>query len=71
VTVAEQVAAEQELADTLDEYKGQWVAIRDHTVVANADTLGELRGKIESEVSEQDEVEIFRVAADPHAACFF
>lgn len=66
MTVAEQVAAEQVLADTLDQYSGQWVAIRDHAVLASAPTLGELREQIEGE-----KVEIFRVAADPHAACFF
>jgi aryl-alcohol dehydrogenase-like predicted oxidoreductase len=68
MTVAEQVAAERELADTLDQYSGQWVAIRDHAVVASAETLEELREQIEA----QDEsVEIFRVARHPHAACFF
>lgn len=68
MTVAEQVAAEHTLAHTLDEYKGQWVAIRDHVVVASANSLGELREQIEPEV---EEIEILRVATDPHAACFF
>jgi hypothetical protein len=68
MTVAEQVAAEHTLAHTLDEYKGLWVAIRDHAVVASAETLGELREQIEGEFAE---VEVLHVASDPHAACFF
>jgi hypothetical protein len=67
MTVAEQVAAERTLAHTLDQYSGQWVAVRDHAVVANAATLEELHGQGER----QGKVEIFRVATDPHAACFF
>jgi hypothetical protein len=68
MTVAEQVAAEHALADTLDQYSGEWVAIRDHEVVASAGTLGELREQIEAQ---GDQAEIFRVASHPHAACFF
>lgn len=68
MTVAEQVAAEHTLADTLDQYSGRWVAIRDHAVVADAATLGELREQIEGET---EKVEILQVATDPHAACFF
>lgn len=71
MTVAEQVAAERELADTLDAFSGQWVAIYDHEVVANAPTLEELRVNIAKAGKEQASVEIFRVADDPHAACFF
>jgi hypothetical protein len=68
MTVAEQVAAERALADTLEQYSGEWVAIHDHVVVASAETLGELREQIEDEGKK---VEIFRVASDPHVACFF
>ena len=68
MTVAEQVAAEHTLAHTLDQYRGQWVAIRDHAVVTSAATLGELREQIEGEFQE---VEILQVTTDPHAACFF
>jgi len=68
MTVAEQVAAEHTLANTLDQYRGEWVAIRDHVVVASAATLGELREQVEGD---GQKVEIFRVASDPHVACFF
>lgn len=68
MTVAEQIAAEHTLAHTLDQFKGQYVAIRDHVVIESASTLGELRGKIEGQ---EDEVEILKVASEPHAACFF
>jgi Family of unknown function (DUF5678) len=68
MTVAEQVAAEHTLAHTLDQYRGLWVAIRDHVVVASAETLGELREQIEGE---SEEIEILKVSTDPHAACFF
>jgi Family of unknown function (DUF5678) len=68
MTVADQVAAERMLADTLDQYSGRWVAVRKHEVIADAATLEELHGKIQPE---GQKVEIFRVAADPHVACFF
>jgi hypothetical protein len=68
MTVAEQVAAERTLAHTLDQYSGRWVAIRDHAVVASGATLEELHEQVQDE---EGKVEIFRVATDPHAACFF
>ena len=68
MTVAEQIAAEHNLGTRLDQYAGQWVAIRDHEVVVAAATLGEL---LEQIGEEGNEVEILQVARNPHAACFF
>jgi hypothetical protein len=38
----EQVRAERQLSRRLANYKGRWVAVRDHDVVADAETLDEL-----------------------------
>ena len=43
------VEAEKELSDELRKYAGQWVAIRDHAVVANAASPEELLAKIEGQ----------------------
>jgi len=67
MTVAEQVQAERRLGGTLDQYPGEWVAVRDHEVVAHASTIEALIEQIEA----SEEVEVFQVAEDPHAACFF
>lgn len=67
MTVAEQIAAEHSLGTRLEQYAGEWVAIRDHEVIASATTLGELL----EQVGEDTEVEILQVARNPHAACFF
>ncbi len=67
MTVAEQVSAEEALAATLDQYAGRWVAVRDHHVVADDESL---EGLLE-QVEEQEAVEVFQVSLTPHAACFF
>jgi hypothetical protein len=67
MTVAEQVQAEERLGDTLDQYAGKWVAVRDHAVVDVADTLEALLEQIEA----TEEIEVFQVAEDRHAVCFF
>ncbi len=67
MTVAEQISAEQELARKLDAYAGRWVAVRAHEVIADDDTLEGLLEQIE----EAPDVEVFHVAEDPNAACFF
>jgi hypothetical protein len=67
MTVAEQVQAERRLGDTLDQYPGEWVAVRDYEVVAHAGTLEALLDQVE----DSEAVEVFQVAEDPHAACFF
>jgi hypothetical protein len=43
MTVAAQVAAEEKLSEVLRQFAGRWVAVRNHEVVANAETLQELR----------------------------
>lgn len=70
MTVAEQITAEEALANTLEQYAGKWVAVRAHEVVAAADSLHELGTLLATEVGEE-EVEVFEVASEPHAACFF
>jgi hypothetical protein len=72
MTVAELNKAldeERELGVVLDDYAGQWVAIRDRTVVASAATLGELVEQVEAEGGQ--EVEVIQVPRDPAAACFY
>ena len=68
MTVAEQIAAEQVLGHTLEQYGGQWVAIRQHELVASAPSLDKLLVKVQDQLQE---VEVFEVAEDPNAACFF
>ena len=67
MTVAEQIAAETELNDRLAEYAGQWVALRDHKIVAVADSLKDLHAQIQ----DSSEIEVVQVADDPHVACFY
>jgi hypothetical protein len=67
MTVAEQVHAEQQLGEALEQYAGEWVAVRDQTVVAHTATLQELLEQIED-----TEVEaVFQVPEDSEVACFF
>ncbi len=68
VTVAEQIAAETELNDRLAEYAGRCVALRDHKIVADADTLREL---LDQTKDQSAEIEVVQVADDPHVACFY
>jgi hypothetical protein len=49
VTVAEQVAAERALSGKLEAYLGEWVAVRDHEVVAHAGRLHDLLAQIDPE----------------------
>ena len=67
MTVAEQIAAETELNDRLADYAGRWVALRDHTIVADASTLKDLHALIQDSA----EIEVIQVADDPHVACFY
>lgn len=40
--IDEAIAAEQRLADTLEQYVGKWVAVRNHQVVHSRDTIEEM-----------------------------
>ncbi len=61
-----QIRAEKELSERLQAFAGKWVAVRDHAVVAHADSLAELL-----EAVDPDEVEVFEVAEEQATACFF
>ena len=41
--------AEKGLSDQLKKYAGRWVAVRNHEVVADAETAAELLGKTEGQ----------------------
>jgi hypothetical protein len=43
-----QVQAEKRLAGTLNEFAGQWVAVRDHSVADHSDTLRGLLDRIDT-----------------------
>jgi hypothetical protein len=62
----EQIRAEQKLSERLHEYVGEWVAVRDHEVVAHASSLD----KLMESVSGQD-VEVLEVTTEDGAVCFF
>jgi hypothetical protein len=59
--------AEEVLAKELAEYAGLWVAVRDHSVVASADSMGELLDRVNPEGLDR----ILEVAKEPTAGCFF
>jgi hypothetical protein len=64
----QQISAERELSKRLLQYAGEWVAVRNHEVVAHAATLEKL---MESVIGEEETVEVFEVSTEPPAVCFF
>jgi hypothetical protein len=68
MTVAEQISAEEVLAHKLEQYAGRWVAVRDHGIVADDESL---EGLLEQVEKISPDVEVFRVAEDPSVACFY
>jgi hypothetical protein len=70
MTVAEQVKAERDLGEILQGYAGQWVAVRDYEVIASAESLGGLLGKVEGEQAGGQEPTVFKVA-DKDVTCFY
>jgi hypothetical protein len=68
MTVAEQVRAEEFLGQELFQYAGRWVAVVDHAVIQDADTLDELLERIEGQ---EEQAQVFRVPENPSVACFY
>jgi hypothetical protein len=64
-----EIAAEQELAKTLENYADRWIAVKDQQVIADAPTLEGLLGQIKEAQVEVDAV--FHVPEDAAAACFY
>lgn len=63
----DQVRAERELAAQLEQFKGEWVAVRDHHVVANAPSLDDLMRQVDT-----DDVDaVFEVAEVTSSAWYF
>jgi hypothetical protein len=65
-TLRRQVSAERELSEQLRQHAGEWVAVRNHEIVAHARTLEELMGKVRGTEGEE-EVEVFEVSTDVEA----
>ena len=62
-----QVRAERRLAQRLEQFKGKWVAVHNHAVVAHASTLDELMDQIDVDAVDA----VFEVAEVQSAAWFF
>jgi Family of unknown function (DUF5678) len=60
------VRAERELSSDLAQYVGEWVAVRDHEVVAHAATLAELLNQVDTDAVEG----VFQVAEQGTASFF-
>lgn len=59
--------AEEVLAKKLAGYAGSWVAIRDRSIVASANSLEDLLSRVDPEGLDR----IFEVAKEPVAGCFY
>jgi hypothetical protein len=70
IEIDQAIRAEEQLAATLNEYVGEWVAIRDHNVVCQAHTLRGLLGAIETQDIESID-RILEVSTDSGVSCFF
>jgi hypothetical protein len=66
-TITKALEAEELLAARLNDYVGEWVAIRDHEVVENAKTLRGLLAAIEDQPIER----VLEVTEDPGDSCFY
>jgi len=65
--LAEQVQAERRLSHRFADFKGRWVAVRDHDVVAAADSLDEL-----VEMIDDDQIEfVVEVPEERAPTAFF
>ena len=59
--------AEEALARELREYAGRWVAVRDRSVVASANSLNDLLDHVDPSGLDR----ILEVSKDPIAACLY
>jgi hypothetical protein len=66
----QQVKAERDLSKRLLKYAGEWVAVRNHEIVAHAPTLEELM-ELVRETQQEEAVEVFEVSSEPESVCFF
>jgi hypothetical protein len=64
------IAAERELSTRLREHAGEWVAVRNHEVVAHAPTLEELMERVRG-IEGEETVEVFEVSTEPETVYFF
>ena len=62
----EQVRAERSLSERLGPYSGKWIAVRDHDIVADAETLDDLL----AELGDEEYEAVFEVV-EQGTACFF
>jgi Family of unknown function (DUF5678) len=70
LTVAERelkqaVKAERRLSKRLGEYAGEWIAIRDHKIVAHAKTISDLIDQVRDQLEDLDGIR--RVPTTSHA----
>ena len=70
VNVTKVLAAEEKLAANLNDYAGEWVAIRDHDVVCHARTLRGLLAATETQDIEGID-RILEVSTASGISCFF
>ena len=61
-SLEEAIEAEKRLAERLPEFVGEWVAVREHEVVAHAASLAELLDTVD-----RDQVVVFQVPTEPEA----
>jgi|GEM_PF-1481290 len=65
--IEQTLKSEEELADSLSAYTGEWVAVREHRVVNHAPTLNALLERVEPEIPNLER--IFEVG-EPGGVCF-
>jgi hypothetical protein len=70
VDITKALKAEERLATDLNEFVGEWVAVRDHGVVCHAETL---RGLLDAtEAQDIDRIDrILEVSTASGISCFF
>jgi hypothetical protein len=66
-TITKALKAEELLAARLNDYVGEWVAIRDHKVVEHSKTLPRLLAATKDQPIDR----LLEVTDDPGDSCFF